>query len=224
MNASATPGPRADAVFAVQWSGVRGSGAESWSCANFEQQLQRVIDPASALETIHWGRNYLYSAEWLATVVEDKAGGEASEGGPTVEAHRAEGAQRPRDARTVVVKQFRNDTFKAQWRRRRRGSKAELSFRMALRLQELGVATPAPVAFVDSEAIDGPSWFVSACVEGALEARYLIRAIDAGTVGVDYPEIDPERFFHAFGRLAATLHDGRDPGSEVWRIRAAAGC
>ncbi|REJ99570.1 MAG: hypothetical protein DWQ36_24880 [Acidobacteria bacterium] len=145
------------------------------------ERLLRLVDPSAALETLHWGRNYLYSARL------------------------GEGAT----AATVVVKQFRNDTFKARLRRRQRGSKAQLSFRHALRLGEIGVGTPEPIAYLDSSDLAGPCFYVCRLATDRLEARYLVRALEAGTADVDYPQIDAEAVFREIGRVAARLHDGR---------------
>lgn len=147
--------------------------------AGIRAELLRVIDPAAALVTLHWGRNYLYAARLELP------------GAPTVD---------------VVVKQFRNETFKARMRRRQRGSKARLSFEHALRLGQIGVSTPQPIAYLDSHAIDGPCYYVCRHAGQLLEARYLVRALDAGTAEVDYPEIAPEQFYATLGEVAAKMH------------------
>ncbi|MEM7678068.1 MAG: hypothetical protein AAF449_18915, partial [Myxococcota bacterium] len=62
--------------------------------------IDRLIDPASARETLHWGRNYLYTTE----------------------------VELPNERLDVVVKQFRNEASRSTrsprtrtiWRRRRR--------------------------------------------------------------------------------------------------------
>ncbi|MEM6797377.1 MAG: hypothetical protein AAF725_25635, partial [Acidobacteriota bacterium] len=59
-----------------------------------EAWIERVTNPGSAVETVHWGRNYLYRAEL------------ESAGGPI----------------GVVVKQFRNQGTKKRVERRLRGS------------------------------------------------------------------------------------------------------
>ncbi|HSG39999.1 MAG TPA: hypothetical protein VLE27_10210, partial [Thermoanaerobaculia bacterium] len=79
--------------------------------------MRRLTDPASALKTLHWGRNYLYVARL------DTAGGPVE----------------------VVVKQFRHRSSRERLRRRLRGSKARKSWRVAWTLLEAGLLTPEPV-------------------------------------------------------------------------------
>ena len=81
-----------------------------------------------------------------------------------------------------MVKQFRNDGRRERLRRRLRGSKAERSWRVARALAEAGIDTPEPLLLVESERPDGPSYFVSREVTGAEEARYLLRAVNAGAL------------------------------------------
>ena len=143
-------------------------------------ELERVCDPGSARRSIHWGRNYLYVVDWRSA-----AG--------TV---------------PVVVKQFRNAGWKARVRRRMRGTKASRAFAVARRLQALGVGTAAPLLYADSREVEGPAWFLSEHLEGKLEARYLLRSLDAGAVSRDYPDLDPASVFRAFGATVRRLHDG----------------
>ncbi len=163
-----------------------GEAGEGFSPVD-EALLRHVTDPGSATESIHWGRNYLYAAPWQVP---------ASVG---VEGERL----------AVVVKQFRNAGFKAQWRRKMRGTKAARSFRVAQELQGLGVGTPEPVLFADSVASDGPSFFLSEHKTGLLESRYLLRSLSAGTEADDYPSLDCEAVFLAFGLMVRSMHDGR---------------
>ncbi|MGH7337187.1 MAG: hypothetical protein ACREI7_06400, partial [Myxococcota bacterium] len=107
----------------LEVDGFRGEAAESLAVADLAAAARALLDPAAALETVHWGRNYLYRAR-----LETAAG-----------------------ALDVVVKQFREKGFRARYARRRSGSKAERSFRGAQALGALGVATPAPVLWLDSE-------------------------------------------------------------------------
>lgn len=143
-------------------------------------ELQRIFDAGSAQRSIHWGRNYLYVVDW----------------------HSAAGTV------PVVVKQFRNAGTKARLRRRIRGTKASRAFAVARELQSLGVGTAAPLLFADSKELEGPAWFVSEYLEGKLEARYLLRSLDAGTAAADYPGLDTAAVFRAFGSLVRRLHDG----------------
>lgn len=146
-------------------------------------ELERVCDPGAAQRSIHWGRNYLYVIDWRS------AAGSVP----------------------VVVKQFRNAGLKARLRRRMRGTKASRAFAVARRLQELGVGTAAPLLYADSRDLEGPAWFLSEHLDGKLEARYLLRSLDAGTASSDYPDLDPAAVFRSFGEMVRRLHDG-----EVW--------
>ncbi len=146
-----------------------------------ESTLRRAIDPESAAESIHWGRNYLYATAW------------ATPSGPL----------------SVVVKQFRNAGPMARLRRRLRGTKARKAFRVACRLRELGIGTPEPLLYAESRALEGPAFFITRHLEGRLETRYLLRSLDAGTAARDYPDLDIDRVFRAFGELVRTLHEGK---------------
>jgi tRNA A-37 threonylcarbamoyl transferase component Bud32 len=138
-----------------------------------------LADPANALETIHWGRNYLYSA-----VIETSEGQTG-----------------------VVVKQFRHQTLRQRLDRRLRGSKAERSWRMALAMSEAGVPTPEPLIWTEPRSADGASLFVTRQVPESLEARYVFRALKAGTLRSEFPWLDREAFVAALGRLARAMHD-----------------
>ncbi|MDP9120041.1 MAG: hypothetical protein M3O15_01520, partial [Acidobacteriota bacterium] len=142
-------------------------------------EVSRLVDPASALRTLHWGRNYLYVA-----LLETASG--------PVE---------------VVVKQFRNQTLQARLRRRFRGSKAERSWRVALGLLEAGILTPEPVMRLDSASEAGPSFYICRYLPQALEARYLFRAANAGRLAELFPHVDFPAFLQALGKTIRRLHD-----------------
>ena len=148
--------------------------------AGFEDALRKLLDPASGRRSLHWGRSYLYESGWRPA------------------ARAAETA--------VVVKQFRHDDLHARLRRRRRGSRARLSFRAARRLLRLGIATPEPVLYAESKTIDGPAWYVCRLVPDALELRYVLRALNAGTGADRFPGIDGPALLRRVGGLAAELH------------------
>ncbi|MDE2851299.1 MAG: hypothetical protein OXP74_11890 [Acidobacteriota bacterium] len=148
--------------------------------AGFEETLRRLLDPGSARRSLHWGRSYLYEARWRP------AGREAGT--------------------AVVVKQFRHDDLRARLRRRRRGTRARLSFRAARRLRRLGVSTPEPVLYAESNTIDGPAWYVCHLVPEALELRYVLRALNAGAASEQFPGIHGPTLLRRVGALAAELH------------------
>ena len=147
--------------------------------ADLERSVDILVEPAATSETLHWGRNYLYSAE-IETA------------GATVE---------------VVVKQFRNQGLKARLERREKGSKAQRSWRGAWALHEAGIPTPEPVFLIESKATEGPSFFVSQRLQDVLEARYYFRALEAGHEQEEFPELDPERVMDELGRSIRHLHD-----------------
>jgi tRNA A-37 threonylcarbamoyl transferase component Bud32 len=145
---------------------------------DLEAQVRHLMDPAAAQKTLHWGRNYLYLS-------------------------RFEGADGPGLA---VVKQFRHQRWKARWRRKLSGSKAEKSFRVAAALLEAGIRTPEPLLAIESDADDGPAFYACRYLPDALEARYLFRAANAGTEAEQFPEIDFAAFLDALGALVQRLH------------------
>ncbi len=146
-----------------------------------EADLRRALDPANAERTLHWGRNYLYTAPI-----------------PT--------AQGPRLARLAVVKQFRHEGWRERWRRRLRGSKAARSWRTAHALLAAGVGTPEPLAVVESRLPGGPAWYLCDLLADTLELRYFLRALNAGMASATYPQIEASRLVAAVGELAARLH------------------
>ncbi len=147
----------------------------------FETLLRRVLDPANARRSLHWGRSYLYESSWPWP---DPASAPVR----------------------VVVKQFRHDSLKARLRRRRRGSRAELSFFAAQALLERGINTPQPLLYAESTSVAGPAWYVCRKVENALELRYVLRALNGGDAATRFPGIDGAELLRRVGALAAELH------------------
>ncbi|MFP5285564.1 MAG: lipopolysaccharide kinase InaA family protein, partial [Thermoanaerobaculia bacterium] len=141
--------------------------------------VARLTDPAAALKTLHWGRNYLYVSR-LETA-----------GGPV----------------EVVVKQFRNRDARDRLRRRWRGSKAAKSWRVARALLAAGLSTPEPLMLLESESETGPSFYVCRYLPDMVEARYLFRAANAGTEAEQFPRVDFPSFVEALGRTIRRLHE-----------------
>jgi hypothetical protein len=137
--------------------------------------VARLTDPGASLETLHWGRNYLYVSR-----IETETG--------------------PVD---VVVKQFRGHSVKDRWR----GSKAERSWRVAHALLDAGLLTPEPVLLIEPTDGDRPSFYVCRHLAGLLEARYLLRAANAGREREEFPEIDLPAVLTGMGKMARRLHD-----------------
>jgi tRNA A-37 threonylcarbamoyl transferase component Bud32 len=159
--------------------GWTGELAEAFRPPDLAGAVARLTDPAAALKTLHWGRNYLYVSRL------DTAGG-------------------PVD---VVVKQFRNSSLRDRLRRRLSASKAAKSWRVANALLAAGLQTPEPVLLIESESAAGPSLYVCRHLTGVLEARYLLRASNAGRERGEFPGVDFPAFLDALGRMARRLHD-----------------
>jgi tRNA A-37 threonylcarbamoyl transferase component Bud32 len=170
------------AIERFEVAGLRGEIVATCRPADPEalaRELARLTDPAAALQTLHWGRNYLY-----LTRLETPAG-----------------------SIPTVVKQFRNQGLRRRLDRRFRGSKAQRSWWVARALRAAGLATPEPLLLVESTDPEGPSWYVCRHLESALEARYLFRAANAGTLAEAFPEVDFPAFVDTLGRTARRLHD-----------------
>jgi tRNA A-37 threonylcarbamoyl transferase component Bud32 len=142
-------------------------------------EIRRLIDPASATATIHWGRNYLFTADMTT----------------------------PEGVVPVVVKQFRNQGWRKKLDRRFRGSKATRSWRVAKELLRAGIETPEPVALVESDRLDGPSFFIARRLDGACEVRQFFRRLNNEPGPEAFPEVEPLAFLEQLGRHARGLHD-----------------
>lgn len=160
-------------------AGVRGEISTAFGEIDLDRELPRLLDAGSAEETLHWGRNYLYTARWPAPDGEDQ----------------------------VVVKQFRCLSIRDRIRRWRRGTQAMRSWQGAHALLAAGVRTPQPVLVAESRERNGPAWFVTRRIEGAFEMRYLCRALEAGTERESYPDLDVLGALTAVGSMLRRLHD-----------------
>ena len=156
-----------------------GKIAAGFELPDLERAIARLIDPGAATKTLHWGRNYLYLT-------------------------RCETATGPLE---VVVKQFRNAGLRARMRRRLGGSKAAKSWRVAQAMGAAGIATPEPLLLIESRCPTGPSFYVCRYLAGAVEARYPLRAANAGRLGELFPALDLPRFLRELGGFVHRLHD-----------------
>ncbi len=163
----------------VRWFGFRAELAVGLRDRVDIEELGRIVDPSSAESTVHWGRNYLYAADLQTT----------------------EGPVR------VVVKQFKNQGWRRVIERRLRGSKAERSWRGAAAITAAGIPTPEPLVLVESEAPDGPSFFVTRLVEPAHEVRHFFRRLQGDPSAGAFPVVEPVEFFTELGRFVRRLHD-----------------
>jgi len=160
-------------------AGFEVSIAEPWLPSDPAAAVQLLVDPERSEETIHWGRNYLYRS-LLPMGSHEQA---------------------------VVVKQFTNHGLVAQTRRRSSGSKATKSWNIARELQRHGLPTPEPIMVIESTEDDGPSYFVSAALEGFFEMRYYFRALLANRELTEFPDVDSIQLFEALGRAIGRMHE-----------------
>jgi hypothetical protein len=162
------------------FDGFRGEAGPGFAVDDPAREARRLLDPAAALRTLHWGRNYLYLA-------------------------RVETAAGPLD---VVVKQFRERGLRDRLRRAGGGpGRARRSWDNARALVAAGLSTPEPLLVVEPEDRAGPSLYVCRHLADRLELRYPLRARNAGTEREAFPDLDLEALIAAAGRLARRLHD-----------------
>jgi hypothetical protein len=160
-------------------TGYAGQIASGLELPDLERAIARLIDPGAATKTLHWGRNYLYLT-------------------------RCETASGPIE---VVVKQFRDGGLRDRWRRRRSGSKAAKSWRIAQAMIAAGVATPEPLLLIESRCAGGPSFYVCRYLAGGVEARYVLRAANDGRLAELFPGVDLPLFLRQLGGFVRRLHD-----------------
>jgi tRNA A-37 threonylcarbamoyl transferase component Bud32 len=160
-------------------SELAGEVSAAYAGEGLLSEVERLVDPASATETIHWGRNYIYTARM----------------------------QTPAGSIEVVVKQFRNLGWRRSLQRRLRGSKAARSWQVAKALLGAGIATPEPVLLVESKDPQGPSFYISRRLTGASEVRQFFRRINRASDAGEFPEIEALDLLARLGQLARQLHD-----------------
>ncbi len=159
--------------------GFFGEVARAYRPSDVVDEVVRLVDPTASMETIHWGRNFIYAAEM----------------------------ETPTSRYPVVVKQFKNQGLKKRVERRFRGSKAERSWRVAKELVRVGLATPEPILWVESNEIEGPSFFVARFLVGAVEIRQFFRRLNEDPEVREFPEVDEQAFLSRLGRLARRIND-----------------
>ena len=159
--------------------GVYGEIVSEYQPDDLEDEIRRLSDPSAAVETIHWGRNYLYRS-YL-----DTPGGRVE----------------------VVVKQFRNQGLRQRLRRRLGGSKALRSWRIARAFQAAGLRTAEAVLLIESKQPEGASFFVTRYLEDMIEARYLLRAANRCAEAEEFPDLDMHAFLKQLGRSLAGMHE-----------------
>ncbi len=160
--------------------GLHGEADGALGGAALLGEVLRITDPAAALATIHWGRNYLYTARLTSGLVSAE----------------------------VVVKQFRNLGPARVTERRLRGSKASRGWAVAKELVRLGIPTPRPLVLAESDRPDGPSFFVAERLTGAHEVRHFFRRLAGAADAGVFPDVERGPFLAHLGRLARRLHDG----------------
>ncbi len=159
--------------------GFRGEAGAGFAVADPAAAAARLLDPGAALETLHWGRNYLYVAR-------------VESGGPPLE---------------VVVKQFRDARRGGLFARRRAAGRAAKSWEMAHALGAAGFETPEPLLLLVPEGDGTTALYVTRRLVGRTELRYWLRARNAGAERRDFPEVDGAALLGAVAGLARRLHD-----------------
>jgi tRNA A-37 threonylcarbamoyl transferase component Bud32 len=159
--------------------GFNGEVASAHVPADVVGEVARLVDPTASVETIHWGRNYIYAAEMRT----------------------------PAGGLPVVVKQFKNQGLKKRLERRLKGSKAQRSWRVAKELVRVGLSTPEPMLWVESDELEGPSFFVARYLDGAVEVRQFFRRLNEDPEAREFPEVDDGAFLCRLGRLARKIND-----------------
>ncbi len=159
--------------------GFSGEASVAYLPPDSLDEIARLVDPSASVETIHWGRNYIYAAEMKT----------------------------PTGVAPVVVKQFKNQGWKLRLERRFKGSKAERSWRVAKELVRVGLATPEPIAWIESDASEGPSFFIAKRLEGAVEVRQFFRRLNEDPDAEEFPEVDAEAVLGRLGGLARAIND-----------------
>jgi tRNA A-37 threonylcarbamoyl transferase component Bud32 len=147
--------------------------------ADLRAAIEQLVDPGKGGDTLHWGRNYLYTAE----------------------------LQAPSGPVPVVVKQFRNQGARARLSRSLKGSKATRSWKAAQAVVDAGVPTPTPLVLIESETPDGPSFFVSEKIPNFVEARYFFRALLEGRQRDAFPQVEADILIGSVGQMLRRLHD-----------------
>ena len=142
-------------------------------------EIDRLSNPATATETIHWGRNYLYRTH----------------------------LETPDGPLDVVVKQFRNQGFRQRLLRRWRGSKATRSWRIAQAFLAAKLPTAQPILLIESKRRDGPSFFVTRLLPNVIEARHIFRAVNRRLENEAFPKLDLRLFFETLGGALRRMHD-----------------
>ena len=163
----------------ISGGGFSGEVSSGYFPPDSLDEIARLVDPSSSVETIHWGRNYIYAAE-LKT---------------------------PSGLVPLVVKQFKNQGLKLRLERRFKGSKAERSWRVAKELKRTGLPTPEPIAWVESDAIEGPSFFIAKRLEEAVEVRQFFHRLNEDPDADEFPVVDASAFLGRLGALARQIND-----------------
>lgn len=163
----------------LDWRDFDGEALSTCVGPHPEAEIRRVVDPGSAVKTIHWGRNYIYEAAMKT----------------------------PTGIEKVVVKQFRNHGMRRRLERRLWGSKAKRSWHVLNTLLLNKIDTPGPVMLLESKEPDGNSYFVTRLLEPAYEVRHFFRRLNGAPDAMEFPDVEPLGFLRKLGALARRLHD-----------------
>jgi len=112
----------------------------------------------------------------------------------------------------VSVKEFSGRTMRARWNQWiRQASRAERNWRAARAVMQCGIRTPEPLLLANPSRVSDPSYYGCRYLRGALEARQVIKAANAGRAGAEFPQVSVERILAEMGDIVRTLH-----GAGLW--------
>lgn len=112
-----------------------------------------------------------------------------------------------RDGRKLVIKRYNTKNQWHAFRRLLRRSRAQNCFEFALTLQQLGVATAPPVAFVEERfgPLKGRSWLITEFVEGPVCLDYIQESASSREAGEIAARL--ERVFQKLAKANITHGD-----------------
>jgi hypothetical protein len=78
---------------------------------------------------------------------------------------------------------------------------------VAKELLRAGIETPEPIALVESDRLDGPSFFIARLLDDPCEVRQFFRHLNHEPDPGRFPDVEPLVFLEQLGRHARRLHD-----------------
>jgi len=167
------------ATRAFDFGDLRGEVSAAFPGAEIESEIRRLIDPASASRTLHWGRNYLYETPLAA-------GGAA-----VVKQFRQAGWRAGWRRRAKGSKGERN------WRVAQAVLAAGVLTPEPLFYVE--ARGPSGLSSYGCRLV---------AEEGLFELRYFLRALNGGSAALEFPFVEAPRLLGAMAEQLARLHRG----------------